>query len=152
MTPLERLYLVLADALLVVHAAFVGFVVIGLALVWIGGWRRWGFVRNLWFRVMHLAAIGVVVAESLMGFVCPLTTWENRLRVLAGSEQRYEGTFVQHWLHQVLFHDFSPRVFTIAYVVFFGLVALSFWFIPPRRRGRSRVPAPNQPRPPSQAS
>lgn len=140
MTPLQRFYLGLADLVLVIHASFVAFVIVGLLLIWIGQVRRWAFVRNFWFRVVHLAAIGVVAAESLSGFVCPLTTWEDRLRLLAGGEQRYAGSFIQHWLHQVIFFDLSERVFTIAYVAFFLAVALSLWWVPPRlpRRNRSR--------------
>ena len=137
MTPVHRFYLVLADAVLIVHSAFVVFVVVGLVMIWIGWWRRWTFVRNLRFRLAHLAAIAVVAAESLMGFVCPLTTWEERLRLLAGGEQRYAGSFVQHWLHRLIFFDLSERVFTIAYVVFFLLVALSLWLVPPQRRKRA---------------
>lgn len=134
MTPLQRFYLVLADSILIVHFAFVAFVIVGLALIWIGWWRRWAFVRNFWFRAAHLAAIAVVAAESLASFVCPLTTWEDRLRLLAGGEQRYEGSFVQHWLHNLMFFDLSERVFTILYIVFFLLVALSLWLVPPQRR------------------
>ena len=131
MTLLQRLYLALADAILVVHTAFVVFVIAGLVLIWVGRLRGWVFVRNIWFRVAHLAAIGVVAAESLLGFVCPLTAWENRLRLLAGGEQRYEVSFIQHWLHRVIFFDFSERVFTIIYLVFFLVVALSLWRVPP---------------------
>ena len=137
MTPVHRFYLVLADAVLIIHFAFVAFVLVGMALIWIGWWRRWDFVRNFWFRLAHLAAIAVVAAESLMGFVCPLTTWEERLRLLAGGEQRYAGSFVQHWLHRLIFFDLSERVFTIAYVVFFLLVALSLWLAPPQRPRRN---------------
>jgi len=137
MTPLQRFYLVLADAVLIVHFAFVAFVVIGLVMIWIGWWRRWAFVRNIWFRGTHLAAIAVVAAESLAGFVCPLTTWEDRLRLRAGGEQRYEGSFVQHWLHRLMFFDLDERVFTILYVVFFLLVALSLWLVPPQRQKRA---------------
>lgn len=133
MTFLQRLYLVLADLVLVIHFLFVAFVVLGLLLIWIGWFRRWNFVRNFWFRVAHLAAIGVVAAESLIGFVCPLTTWEDKLRLLAGGEARYQESFIQHWLHRVMFFDVSPRVFTIIYVVFFLLVILSLGFVPPRR-------------------
>jgi len=137
MTPLQRFYLGLADLVLVVHASFVAFVVVGLVLIWIGQVRRWAFVRNFWFRVAHLAAIGVVAAESLSGFVCPLTTWEDQLRLLAGGEQRYAGSFIQHWLHQVIFFDLSESAFTIAYVTFFLAVALSLWLVPPRLPRRS---------------
>ena len=138
MTHLQRFYLVLADLVLVVHAAFVAFVVLGLALIWIGWLRRWVFVRNFWFRLLHLAAMGVVAAESLAGFVCPLTTWEDRLRLLAGGEQRYQGSFIQHWLHPVLFHDFGEGVFAIGYLAFFLVVILSFWLVPPRWPWRQR--------------
>jgi len=139
MTNAQRLYLALADLTLIVHAAFVAFVVIGLLLIWIGKLRGWDCVRNLWFRAAHLAAIGLVAAESLAGFVCPLTTWENRLRLLAGGEARYQGSFIQHWLHRVMFFDCDERNFTMAYLVFFLTVALSFWFVPPRRPRRART-------------
>jgi hypothetical protein len=136
MTNSQRLYLVMADLILIVHAAFVAFVIVGLLLIWIGRFCRWDFVRNAWFRFAHLAAIGVVAAESLAGFVCPLTTWEDRLRLLAGGEERYQGSFIQHWLHQVMFFELSERVFTFAYVAFFLAVVFSLWFVPPRWRRR----------------
>ena len=134
MTPAQKLYLVLADAILVIHFAFVSFVLVGLLLVWVGKLCGWNFVRNIWFRVAHLCAIGVVAAESLAGFICPLTTWENRLRFMAGGEEQYQGSFIQHWLHQVMFFELSENVFTVIYIIFFAAVALSFWFVPPRRR------------------
>jgi hypothetical protein len=140
MTNLQRFYLVLADLVLVVHAAFVAFVIVGLLLIWIGWWRRWVCVGNFWFRGAHLAAIGVVVAESVAGLICPLTTWENRLRLLAGGDQRYQGSFIQHWLHRVMFFDCDERIFTMAYLVFFLFVALSLWLVPPRWPGALRTP------------
>ena len=88
MTPLQRLWLALADLVLVLHAAFCAFVLLGLVLIWLGRFRGWAFVRNLWFRMAHLACIGVVVAESMLDIVCPLTTWEDRLRLLAGLWSR----------------------------------------------------------------
>ena len=138
MTALQWLYLVLADLVLVVHFAFVAFIILGLALIWIGWFRGWTFVRNLWFRASHLAAMGVVVAESAAGFVCPLTVWEDRLRFLAGGEQRYQESFIQHWLHQVIFLDVEPRIFTVFYLAFFLVLVLSFWFVPPHWPRRSR--------------
>ena len=129
---MARLYTLLADLILILHFAFVAFVVAGLVLVWVGRLRRWGFVRNFWFRLAHLLAIGVVAAESLAGFVCPLTIWENSLRLLAGGGQRYQGSFVQHWLHRVMFFEASESTFTILYVLFFAAVALSLWLVKPR--------------------
>jgi hypothetical protein len=120
--------------------AFVAFVIFGLLLIWLGRWRRWTFVRNFWFRAAHLAAIGVVAAEALTGFICPLTTWENQLRLLAGGEQRYQGSFLQHWLHRILFFEATDTVFLIAYLVFFLAVCGTFWWVPPHRPGKRTLP------------
>ncbi len=49
----------LADAIVIIHALFVAFVVFGMAAIVVGLVLRWGWVRNFWFRVLHLAAIGL---------------------------------------------------------------------------------------------
>jgi hypothetical protein len=137
MTPVQRVYLALADVILVTHAAFIAFVVGGLVLIWVGWWRKWTFVRNFRFRAAHLAAIGVVVFESLTGIVCPLTILEDHLRLLAGGHARYAGSFIGHWVHPLIFFDVDETTFTVIYVVFFLGVALSLWVIPPHRQRRS---------------
>lgn len=117
----------LADLILIVHFVFVLFVVGGLALIWIGaacGWRR---VRNLWFRLAHLAAILFVVAESLIGVMCPLTVWEDILRGGARSDMG----FIARWVHRILFYHFPEWVFTAAYVLFALLVAGTWWLVRP---------------------
>ena len=122
-----------------VHASFCAFVVVGLVMVWLGGWRGWAFVRNVWFRLAHLACIGVVVAESLLGIVCPLTILEDRLRLLAGGQTRYAGSFIQEWVQRLIFFDLGERVFTVIYAVFFLAVVLSFWLVPPRRMRNQKI-------------
>ena len=124
---------VLADAIVVIHAAFVAFVVLGMAAILVGMALRWGWVRNAWFRVIHLAAIGVVVLESLAGVACPLTTWERALRQRAG-QVAYTGDFVGYWAHRLIFFDAEPWVFTLAYVLFGAAVLFAFVLAPPRRR------------------
>ena len=69
-------YIIAADALLVVHALFVLFVTAGLLLIATGGLRGWYWVRNAYFRWAHLLAIAVVVLQSWLGLICPLTIWE----------------------------------------------------------------------------
>jgi hypothetical protein len=125
-------YSVLAEAILLLHFAFVLFVVLGFLLVWIGYFAGWSFVRNPWFRVAHLLAMGVVVAESVYGVICPLTTWEADLRAKAGEGPTYGGSFIQHWVHRVMFFEISERTFTLIYVVFFALIVLSFVIVRPR--------------------
>ena len=92
------LYSMLADAILLIHFAFVVFVVVGFLAILIGLLARWSWVHNRIFRLTHLAAIGIVVLQAWFGQLCPLTVWENELRQQAG-ESGYAETFVEHWLH-----------------------------------------------------
>lgn len=128
------LYRLAADLVVVVHFAFVAFVVFGLLLTLVGGVRRWEWVRRLSFRVIHLAAIGLVVIESLCGITCPLTIWEHRLRDLAG-DVAYRGDFIAAWVHDLLFFDAEPWVFTLTYCAFGAVVVLSWILVPPQRSG-----------------
>jgi polyferredoxin len=128
---------ILADAVLVTHAAFVAFVVIGLALILIGGARGWHWVRNPWLRVGHLAAIVVVVAQAWLGIACPLTALEMRLRARAG-EAVYPGSFIAHWLEQALYYEAPEWAFALAYTVFAAIVAATWLRVRPRRWGPDR--------------
>jgi len=128
------IYRILADGMLVAHFAFVVFVVVGFLLILIGLAADWNWVRNRYFRLAHLAAIAVVVLQAWAGRICPLTLWENILRQRAGQET-YTETFVQHWLHRLLFYEAEPWVFTAIYTVFGALVLLVWWFGKPSGRG-----------------
>ncbi len=125
-----------ADGVLIVHAFFIAFVVLGLVAILLGIALKWGWVRNFWFRVLHLAAIAFVVAQTFMGMACPLTTWENALRVSGGQEAYSERGFIEHWLHRVIFFDAEPWVFTLCYSLFALAVAGTMWLAPPRRSPR----------------
>ena len=126
-------YAFLADLIVVVHFAYMAFVVVGQFLIVAGIPCRWGWIRNLRFRLAHLAAIVVVALEAVLGIVCPLTRWEYDLRLSAGQNPD-EGSFVGRWVHNLLFYDLPPWVFTCAYVAFAVLVVATFLLAPPRRR------------------
>src|SRR5438445_5057752 len=104
----------LADLVVVAHAAYVGFVVLGLVAIVLGLSLRKPWARNFWFRIIHFAMIVVVVLESWLGIVCPLTTWENTLRRQAG-QQAYSQDFIPYWTHRILFYDLPAWVFVCAY-------------------------------------
>ena len=118
----------IADAVLVVHALFVLFVVGGFVLILLGA-PRWSWVRNRTFRVLHLAAMTFVAAEALLGVTCPLTIWEDMLRG-AGSER----SFIGRWVARLLYYDFPEWVFTAAYCVFTLAIVAAWWLVPPRAR------------------
>ena len=119
----------LADIVLMIHFFYVLFVVGSVPVIWLGAWFKLAFVRNRWFRYLHLAAILLVVVESLFGVVCPLTVWENTLR-----QVETDSNFIQRWLHKIMFYNVSEGVLTVVYIVFAGLVAMTFKWVPPNSR------------------
>jgi hypothetical protein len=123
-------YGLLADAVLVLHALFVAFVVLGLIAILVGIRRHWRWVRNPWFRVAHLLAIGVVATQAWAGVLCPLTVWENALRQQAGRTG-YDGSFIGHWLSTLIYYEAEPWVFTLLYTLFAALVVAVWVLAPP---------------------
>lgn len=122
----------LADGVLALHVAVVLFVVLGLVLVLAGNTLGCKWVNHLWFRLAHLAAIAVVVAQAWLGVICPLTTLEMWLRRRAG-QTGYDGSFIEHWLQQLLYYDAPAWVFIALYTAFGLLVLATWWWFPPRR-------------------
>jgi len=145
--PIMALYRLTADAVLIMHAAFIAFVVFGLLLVLIGMAARWQWVRNLWFRAAHLLAIAIVVVQSWASVLCPLTTLEGYLRQ-KGGQPFYAQSFVAHWLHRIVFYQAEPWVFVVCYSVFGALVLVTWIACPPRwpRRGVADAGPPVAPK------
>ncbi len=118
-----------ADSLLVLHFAIVVFIVGGLVLTWIGAGLAWAWVRNPWFRWLHLGAIGFVALEAVIGMTCPLTVWEDALRGGGSGE-----SFVGRWVRYLLYYRAPEWVFTALYLGWTALTLLTLRLVPPRRR------------------
>ena len=86
------MYQALADAVLVLHFAFIAFVLGGGLLV-----RRWP--RLAW---LHVPAVAWGATIEIMGWVCPLTPLENHFRALAGRGL-YSGDFVERYLLPLIY-------------------------------------------------
>jgi hypothetical protein len=125
-------YRLLADLALIVHAAFVAFVVFGWALVL---WRR----GLAW---LHLPAVGWGAWIEFSGGICPLTPLENRWLQLAG-EAGYPGGFIEHYLLATLY----PQGLTRGVQIGLGTAVLVLnagayaWIVWRRRRAREAPPA-----------
>ena len=83
---------ILADAVLLIHAAFVAWVVFGVLAVW-----RWPRLAAL-----HLPALAWAIWIEASGRVCPLTPLEVSLRREAG-ESGYTGGFIDHYVGGILY-------------------------------------------------
>jgi hypothetical protein len=116
-----------ADLVVLLHFAFILFVVLGGLVVF-----RWP--RFMWLH-MPAAAWGAFV--ELTGWVCPLTPLENRLRIAAG-ETGYSGGFIEAYLIPVVYPDSLTRWVQISLGV--GVVAINlvlYGLLVARRRSSS---------------
>ncbi len=118
----------LADAVVVLHALFVAFVVLGGLLAF-----RWP--RVAWAQ-LACAAYGFL--NEVVGWVCPLTPLENRFRALAG-EPGYSGGFIRHYLLPLLYPEpFPPRLAALLAAVVVAVNAGIYAALVARARRRRR--------------
>ena len=122
----------LADAILVVHVGVVLFVVLGAAVIVLGAFRGWHWVRGFAWRITHLLLMGFIALQAWLGALCPLTVWEQTLRRAAG-QPAYAGSFIEHWLSRLIFYRAPWWAFVVAYTAFAALVLALWVFVRPRR-------------------
>ena len=116
----------LADAVLVVHAAFIVFVLLG----------GLGALRWRWWPWLHGPAIAWGVYIELSGRLCPLTGIENELRRRAG-DGGYAGSFIEQYLWPLIYPEglTRPTQFVLAALVV-GVNALIYAVVMRRWRRR----------------
>ena len=121
-------YRLLADAVLLAHAAFVAFVMLGglLALRW---------PRIAW---IHLPVAAWGAGIEFLGGICPLTPLENHWRALAG-EQGYAGGFVEHYVVALLYPAGLTRGVQVALGVAVLAVNAAVYAYAWRRKSASRA-------------
>ena len=137
---MQLLFRLAADLTVICHTGYALFILFGQLAILVGAWQGWRWIRGRRFRLIHLTAILIVVAESLLGIVCPLTTLEKWLRTQAG-QATYQGEFLARWAHELLFVEASPEVLASCYAAFGLCVVLSIWFVPPDWRKSESEPA-----------
>ncbi|CAN2041212.1 DUF2784 domain-containing protein [Candidatus Magnetomoraceae bacterium gMMP-15] len=137
MIQINSYYGIAADLIMIIHFIFAAFVVLSVPIIWIGFFLKKKFVYNPIFRLSHLLAMGIIIMQALFGVICPLTEWEMDLRLKAGGGNVYFESFMQHWIHKILFFEASDRIFQWIYGIFFILIVLSMVIIKPVLRKSS---------------
>ncbi|HUG24108.1 DUF2784 domain-containing protein [Piscinibacter sp.] len=114
-----------ADAVVLLHLAFIAFVIGGAALLW--RWPR--------LVVLHVPAVLWGAYAEFAGMICPLTPLENRLRALAG-DGGYRGGFVEHYLLPLIYPEALTREVQLVlglFVVAVNVALYAAWLITRRR-------------------
>ena len=131
-----------ADALVILHLAFILFVIFG-------GWLAPRWPRLIW---LHLPAVIWGVLVEWMGWNCPLTPLENHLRFVAG-EAGYTGGFIDRYLLPLIYPAGLTREAQLllgAGVVALNILVYGFvlirWFHRRRLRNVSAGPGDRSPR------
>jgi hypothetical protein len=133
-------YHLLAEATVVLHAAYVLFVVLLAPLILVGAWLKWSWVRNFWLRLTHLIMMVFVGLEAVVGMQCPLTDLEDHFRGKAGQAQ-YEVDFLAHWADRLLYVQLNQFELDFIHISFSLFLIGLFVFVRPRWPWRAR-PSP----------
>ncbi len=133
---------ILADVVQASHLGFLVFTLIGQLLIFVGVVRKWQWVRNPWFRCIHLGCIVFVALEYAVHMKCPLTTLEEQLRVWGGETSNSDASFIAQLMDKLLFYpdlDWDHWAFGVGYAAFALLVLATFVLAPPRFRRKAQA-------------
>ena len=124
--------MLIADIVLVIHFAFIAFLVGGQTLMMIGYHRNWRWATSHVLRGIHIACTLYVVVQAWAGQWCPLTLLENRFRHSAG-QQTYNSSFIRDWMERLIYYDLPQWVFVVSYTAFAALVII-YWLLLEKKR------------------
>lgn len=125
-------YRILADAIMVIHLAWIIFMIWGFALT-IRGFFHPKFFERWLFRTIHLSGILFVTTLEILGKYCPLTLWENALRSHYNPETDYPGSFIIGHITDLVYPDVSPMLVIVPTIVIAAFTLAVFVLKPPAK-------------------
>jgi len=94
-------------------------------------WKRF-FDKRL-FRTLHLLGIVYVSLLAIMGKYCPLTIWENNLRLKYDPSLTYPGSFIIFYTEKLVYPDINPLIILIPTIFIAVFSVIVFIIRPPKR-------------------
>jgi hypothetical protein len=125
----------MAETVLGVHLLVIGFNVFGLVATPVGAWLGWRFVRIAWWRWLHLASMGLVAVQALVGRICMLTLWQAQLAGEAPTP------LIMGWVNRLIYWPLPLWAFTAAYAVLFAYAVALMALVPTRPTRRAALRA-----------
>ena len=120
------MHIIFSEIVLLFHFCIFLFVILSFFLIPLGYSRKWEWVKNKYYRLIHLFLMGIIFIETILGFMCPLTILENFLR----NDIEINNKITQI-IHQIMYWDLPSYQFIILYLLsLLYLIFLWFFFKP----------------------
>ncbi len=126
------IYEILAYILIILHFAWIIFMIYGFILTIRGFWRPAFWDRWL-FRTIHLLGILFVAAMPILNRLCPLTEWEYQLRQRIDPSTEKQRSFIIEWLERLIYPDVPIEVIVIPTIIIAGFTLLMYIIRPPEK-------------------
>lgn len=134
----------LANFVATLHLAYFLFIVGGFIGILAGARQSWPWIYNPWFRIAHLCAVLVVLAEDVFHFPCVLNVLETGLRAAPANAASDPGA-LSRVLDILLRHTIPGWFLDAMYWTLGALLLLLMFLLPPRFRRSQPVARANQP-------
>ncbi len=119
-----------ADVVILIHFLWIGFVILGFPVALYFHSAKW--------RLIHLAAVILMILMQVTRTICPLTYLEAWLRSGESTKDVYPGTFIAEWVERLIYvEDVTLEKIMYATMAYLVLILLSFWCRPLRWKPRS---------------
>ena len=114
--------IIFSEIVLLFHFSIFLFMILSFFLIPLGYYQKWEWVKNKYYRLIHLFLMGIIFIETILGFMCPLTILENFLRNNIEINNK-----ITKIVHQIMYWDLPTYQFIILYLL--SLLYLIFlWF------------------------
>jgi hypothetical protein len=122
----------LAITVLLLHSLVIGFNLLWLIAIPLGGLLHWSFIRAPLWRYLHILSLAVVAVQAALGRACFLTIWQDALT--DGSDE--SQPLIARTIDALIYWPIPIWVFAVGYALIFGYALAMLWIVPPRRFGR----------------
>ena len=118
--------IIFSEIVLLFHFCIFLFIITSFIFIPLGYHKKWKWVKNKYYRLIHLVLMGIIFIETILGFMCPLTILENFLR----NDIKINNKITQI-IHQIMYWDLPTYQFIILYLLsLLYLIFLWFFFKP----------------------
>ena len=118
--------IIFSEIVLLFHFFIFLFMILSFFLIPLGYYQKWKWVKNKYYRLIHLVLMRIIFIETILGFMCPLTILENFLR----NDIEINNKITQI-IHQIMYWDLQTYQFIILYLLSLLYIIFLWFFFKP---------------------